>query len=93
MSAGSKMVSAVKGEPYETGCLDTSFCHFPCLKSLGNQLHPSSTVDIETVDNKASITLTAVHKEHEGVYTVRLRTWNSVQEHGAYVYVKGENQR
>uniref|UniRef100_A0AAQ5YSJ1 Myomesin 3 n=1 Tax=Amphiprion ocellaris TaxID=80972 RepID=A0AAQ5YSJ1_AMPOC len=30
----------------------------------------------------------AAHKEHEGVYTARLRTWDGIQEHNAYVYVK-----
>ncbi|KAI3361242.1 hypothetical protein L3Q82_013438, partial [Scortum barcoo] len=59
-----------------------------CWFRDGVQLHQSSTVDIETVDNKASITLKAAHKEHEGVYTVRLRTWEDIQEHSAFVYVK-----
>lgn len=73
--------------------LDT--CHrfvssFFC--SLGVQLHQSSAVDIKTVDNMASITLKAAHKEHEGVYTARLRTWDEIQEHSAFVYVKGEDQ-
>ncbi|XP_068426243.1 myomesin-3 [Clinocottus analis] len=54
----------------------------------GLQLYPSSNVDITTVDNKASITLKAAHKEHEGVYTVRLRTWDDMQEHSAFVYVE-----
>ncbi|XP_045900459.1 myomesin-3 [Micropterus dolomieu] len=54
----------------------------------GIQLCQSSTVDIKTVDNNASITLRAAHKEHEGVYTARLRTWDEIQEHSAFVYVK-----
>nr|XP_046254368.1 myomesin-3 [Scatophagus argus]XP_046254370.1 myomesin-3 [Scatophagus argus] len=54
----------------------------------GIQLYQSSTVDIKTVDNKASITLKTAHKEHEGVYTAQLRTWDHVQEHSAFVYVK-----
>ncbi|XP_037641548.1 myomesin-3 [Sebastes umbrosus] len=54
----------------------------------GIQLHPSSNVDIKRVDDKASITLKAAHKEHEGVYTARLRTWDDIQEHSAYVYVE-----
>lgn len=49
-------------------------------------------MDIKTVDNNASITLRAAHKEHEGVYTARLRTWDEIQEHSAFVYVKGEDQ-
>uniref|UniRef100_A0A3P9LA78 Myomesin 3 n=1 Tax=Oryzias latipes TaxID=8090 RepID=A0A3P9LA78_ORYLA len=35
----------------------------------GVQLHQSSTTDIKTCDNKATITIKAAHKEHEGVYT------------------------
>ncbi|XP_044064347.1 myomesin-3 isoform X2 [Siniperca chuatsi] len=54
----------------------------------GIQLHQSSTVDIKTVNDKTSITLKAAHKEHEGVYTVQLRTWDEIQEHSAFVYVK-----
>lgn len=38
-----------------------------------------------------AITLRAVHKEHEGFYTVRLKTWNEV-EHTAYIYIKGESE-
>uniref|UniRef100_A0A3Q1HUN7 Myomesin 3 n=1 Tax=Anabas testudineus TaxID=64144 RepID=A0A3Q1HUN7_ANATE len=53
----------------------------------GIQLHQSNNVDIKMVDNKASITLKAAHKEHEGVYTARLRTWDGIQEHSAFVYV------
>ncbi|KAF7648754.1 hypothetical protein LDENG_00152440 [Lucifuga dentata] len=54
----------------------------------GIQLHPSTTVDINTTSKKSSITLKAVHKEHEGVYSVRLKTRDRVQEHSAFVYVK-----
>ncbi|TWW80085.1 Myomesin-1 190 kDa connectin-associated protein 190 kDa titin-associated protein [Takifugu flavidus] len=57
----------------------------------GIQLYPSSTVAITTVDHMTSITLRAVHKEHEGFYTVRLKTWNEV-EHTAYIYVKGKSE-
>ncbi|XP_017279234.1 myomesin-3 [Kryptolebias marmoratus] len=53
----------------------------------GVQLHPSSDVDIETFDNKSSITLWAAHKEHEGVYSARLRTRDGIKEHGAFVYI------
>lgn len=56
---------------------------------LGIQLHQSNNVDIKMVDNKASITLKAAHKEHEGVYTTRLRTGDGIQENSAFVYVKG----
>ncbi|XP_041844433.1 myomesin-3 [Melanotaenia boesemani] len=54
----------------------------------GIQLHQSSSVEIKTIDNKATITLRAAHKEDEGVYTARLRTWDGIQEHKAFLYVK-----
>ncbi|XP_029929114.1 myomesin-3 [Myripristis murdjan] len=54
----------------------------------GVQLHHSSRVDIKTASEMASITLRGIHKEDEGVYSVRLRTWDGVQEHSAFVYVK-----
>ncbi|TDH11422.1 hypothetical protein EPR50_G00061450 [Perca flavescens] len=54
----------------------------------GIQLHQSSTLEIKTVDNKASITLKVAQKDHEGVYTARLRTWDNIEEHSAFVYVK-----
>uniref|UniRef100_A0A3B5BB06 Myomesin 3 n=1 Tax=Stegastes partitus TaxID=144197 RepID=A0A3B5BB06_9TELE len=40
------------------------------------------------LDKVSTITLRAAHKEHEGVYTARLTTWDGIQEHNAYVYVK-----
>ncbi|XP_026173045.1 myomesin-3 [Mastacembelus armatus] len=52
------------------------------------QIHQSSNVDIKTVDNNTCITLKAAHKEHEGLYTVQLRTWDGILEHSAFVYVK-----
>ncbi|KAM9310400.1 myomesin-3 [Pholidichthys leucotaenia] len=51
------------------------------------QLHQSSNVDIKAFDDKATITLRAAHKEHEGVYTARLRTSDGFQEHRGFVYV------
>lgn len=95
MSAGLEMASTVKDESHEPDvwqmiCAIGLSVHF--IHTLGIQLHQSSNVDIKTVDNKASITLMAAHKEHEGVYTARLRTWDEIQEHSAFVYVKGEDQ-
>uniref|UniRef100_A0A8C7ZS37 Myomesin 3 n=1 Tax=Oryzias sinensis TaxID=183150 RepID=A0A8C7ZS37_9TELE len=58
-------------------------CIFP-----GVQLHQSSTTDIKTCDNKATITIKAAHKEHEGVYTAKLRTQDGVQEHKSFVYIE-----
>lgn len=36
------------------------------------------------------MTLKAAYKEHEGVYTAKLKTWDGIQEHSAFVYVRGE---
>nr|XP_054596971.1 myomesin-3 isoform X2 [Nothobranchius furzeri] len=54
----------------------------------GVQLHPSNNVDIKTLDDKATVTLRAAHKEHEGVYTARLKTRDGIQEREAFVYIK-----
>nr|XP_061814698.1 myomesin-3-like [Nerophis lumbriciformis] len=54
----------------------------------GTQLLQSCGVDMKTTDNMASITLSAVYKEHEGVYTVRLKTWDGVLESSAYIFVE-----
>ncbi|XP_034030002.1 myomesin-3 [Thalassophryne amazonica] len=54
----------------------------------GVQLHQSNTVEIQTTDKQASITLNAVYKEYEGVYTVRVKTRDGVQEHSTFVYVR-----
>lgn len=63
-----------------------------CLCPPGVQLLPSPTVDLKTCGGQSSITVKVAHKENEGVYTVRLRTGDHVQEHSAYVYVKGERK-
>ena len=49
-------------------------------------------MDIKTINNKASITLRAAYKEYEGVYTAQLKTHDGIQEHSAFVYIKGEDQ-
>ncbi|XP_077431645.1 myomesin-3 isoform X2 [Vanacampus margaritifer] len=54
----------------------------------GTQLLQSGSVDMKTTNNTASITLSAVYKEHEGVYTVRLKTRDGILESSAYVYVE-----
>ncbi|KAM4580373.1 myomesin-3 [Odontesthes bonariensis] len=54
----------------------------------GIRLHQSSNVEIKTFDNKATIMIRTAQKEHEGFYTARLRTWDGIQEHKAFVYVK-----
>lgn len=54
----------------------------------GRVLRQSSRVELQTGLRSASLTLNRVHKEHEGLYSVRLRTWDGTVEHSAYVYVK-----
>ncbi|XP_073781636.1 myomesin-3 [Danio rerio] len=54
----------------------------------GLAVRPSSRVELQTALRSASLTVKHVHKENEGLYTVRLRTWDGTVEHSAYVYVK-----
>ncbi|XP_051576030.1 myomesin-3-like [Myxocyprinus asiaticus] len=54
----------------------------------GHVLRQSSRVEIQTGSRSASLTLKGVHKEHEGLYIVRLHTWDGTIEHSAFVYVK-----
>ncbi len=56
----------------------------------GRVLRQSSRVELQTGLRSASLTLNRVHKEHEGLYSVRLRTWDGTVEHSAYIYVKGQ---
>lgn len=88
-SAGSEMVSTAKRvrTHQRVDQFRHKYCHY--VHCLGIQLYPSSTVEIKTTDHVTSITLKAAHKEHEGFYSVRLKTWNEV-EHSAYIYVKGK---
>ncbi|KAJ8289547.1 hypothetical protein GJAV_G00002550 [Gymnothorax javanicus] len=48
----------------------------------------SSRAELQTGSSFTSLTLKGVHKEQEGVYTVRLRTTQGYTEHSAYVYVR-----
>ncbi|XP_043117649.1 myomesin-3 [Puntigrus tetrazona] len=54
----------------------------------GLALRRSSRVELQTGLRSAGLTLKRAHKEHEGLYSVRLRTWDGTVEHRAYVYVK-----
>ncbi|XP_019724605.1 myomesin-3 [Hippocampus comes] len=54
----------------------------------GTPLLQSDAVDTKTTNGAASMTLRTVYKEHEGVYTVRLKTWDGILESSAYVYVE-----
>ncbi|KAL2084759.1 hypothetical protein ACEWY4_020277 [Coilia grayii] len=54
----------------------------------GVQLKPSSHLELQTALTSTSLCLRVVHKEHEGLYKVRLRTCEGYTEHSAYVFVK-----
>ncbi|XP_072548583.1 myomesin-3 [Salminus brasiliensis] len=54
----------------------------------GEPLRPSSRVEVRTALRSTTLTLKGVHKEHEGLYSVRLQTWDGTKEHAAFVYVK-----
>lgn len=69
----------------------TFVCLFVCLL-LGEQLLQSDTVDVHTEGDRTALTLNAAHKEHEGVYTVKLKTFDSLLEHSAFVYIQGEDE-
>ncbi|KAG7469064.1 hypothetical protein MATL_G00124840 [Megalops atlanticus] len=54
----------------------------------GVPLRESSRVQLQSSLSSSSLTVRGMHKEQEGVYTVRLRTLEGVQEHSAYIYVR-----
>ncbi|XP_060756301.1 myomesin-3 [Neoarius graeffei] len=54
----------------------------------GVLLHASSRLDIHTALRSSTLSLKGMHKEHEGLYTVRLHTQDGIREHSAYIYVK-----
>ncbi|KAK3515072.1 hypothetical protein QTP70_006038 [Hemibagrus guttatus] len=51
-------------------------------------LRASARLDIHTALRSSTLSLKGTHKEHEGLYSVRLRTRDGITEHSAYVYVK-----
>ncbi|KAL4657592.1 myomesin-3 [Arapaima gigas] len=54
----------------------------------GVPLCESTKVMVQTALQSTSLTLKSIQKEHEGVYTVRLRTQERTEEHSAYIYVR-----
>ncbi|KAI4879116.1 hypothetical protein NFI96_007766 [Prochilodus magdalenae] len=54
----------------------------------GVPLSPSGRVDVRTTLSSSTLTLNGVHKEHEGLYSVRLHTRDGTKEHSAFVYIK-----
>ncbi|KAM9436580.1 myomesin-3 [Clarias gariepinus] len=54
----------------------------------GVPLRACGRLDIHTALRSSTLSLKGMHKEHEGLYTVRLRTQDGITEHSAYIYVK-----
>ncbi|KAK0142941.1 Myomesin-3 [Merluccius polli] len=54
----------------------------------GVRLCPSGRVEVMSSSMSTVVVIKHVHKEHEGVYTLRLNTRDGPQEHSAFVYVK-----
>ncbi|XP_042565138.1 myomesin-3-like [Clupea harengus] len=48
-------------------------------------------LEVQTALRSSSLSLRTIQKEHEGLYKVRLRTWESYTEHSAYIYVRGQS--
>ncbi|XP_036414255.1 myomesin-3 [Colossoma macropomum] len=54
----------------------------------GVPLSSSGRVDVRTALTSTTLTLKGVHKEHEGLYSIRLLTRDGIKEHSAFVYIK-----
>ncbi|XP_067867159.1 myomesin-3 [Heterodontus francisci] len=54
----------------------------------GILLKESNWIKIECSDNSTKLTLTHIHKEDEGLYTMCLLTWTGYKEHSGYVFVR-----
>ncbi|KAG7253035.1 hypothetical protein CRUP_037330 [Coryphaenoides rupestris] len=55
----------------------------------GVELCPSGRVEVQSCGASSLLSVRAVRKEHEGVYTLRLIGRHGAREHSAYVYVQG----
>ncbi|XP_066534268.1 myomesin-3 [Hoplias malabaricus] len=54
----------------------------------GELLQSSGRVEVRTALTSSTLTVRGVHKEHEGLYTVRLLTRDGTKDHSAFVYVR-----
>uniref|UniRef100_A0A4W3J4X9 M-protein, striated muscle-like n=1 Tax=Callorhinchus milii TaxID=7868 RepID=A0A4W3J4X9_CALMI len=54
----------------------------------GDLLVETDCLGIECTDYYAKVTLSDIHKEDEGLYTIRLPTLDGHKEHSAYVFVR-----
>lgn len=76
---------------------------FPRLKSLVSLhgvvcladvlLSPSKWHQMHWSGDKATLTLTHLNKEDEGLYTLRVTTKSGYETYSAYVFVRGERPR
>lgn len=51
---------------------------------------PSKWVQMHWSGDRASLTLTHLNKEDEGLYTLRVITKSGYEAHSAYVFVQGK---
>ncbi|XP_051892668.1 myomesin-3 [Pristis pectinata] len=59
-----------------------------CWLRDGIPLKESNSVKIKSSDNSTKLTLTHIHKEDEGLYTMSLLTQTGYKEHSGYVLVR-----
>lgn len=63
-------------------------CVYLCV--LDKLLVPSKWVQKHWSGDRATLTLTHLNKEDEGIYTLRVITKSGYQTHSAYVFVRGK---
>ncbi len=63
-----------------------------CLCASDKLLEPSKWVQTHWSGDRATLTLSHLNKEDEGLYTLRVITKSSFETHSAYVFVRGEDQ-
>lgn len=60
------------------------------LSSSAVPLKPSKWVQTHWSGERATLTLTHLNKEDEGMYTLRVNTKSGFDSYSAYVYVRGK---
>lgn len=61
-----------------------------CVYVLDKLLVPSKWVQMHWSGDRATLTLTHLNKEDEGLYTLRVITKSGYETHSAYVFVRGK---
>lgn len=72
--------------------LSALFSCFFFLLGADKLLTPSKWVQMHWSGEKATLTLTHLNKEDEGLYTLRVITKSGYESHSAYVFVRGERR-